>query len=50
MTKDPDTLSEKERNFQANTFMKIFSNAIQGVDERFKFKTINIEDLFNGGK
>ena len=42
---DPDKLSDKDKIIQNNQFIKMFNNAISGIDNRYKFKTIDIEDL-----
>lgn len=45
MSTDPDKLGDDERTIQNNQFIKLMGNAVGGVDEGFKFKTVDIGDL-----
>ncbi len=45
MTSDPTDLTEDERTFQNNTFIKQLDSAIPGVSDRFKFKTFDIKEF-----
>ncbi len=47
MTTNPADLTEDERAFQNNTFIKQFDSAIPGVNDRFKFKTYDIKEFLD---